>query len=61
MSDRLIATQEMQSVLSKQDSRPSDTLRSEAMFSTASGNRVTVHPLIQPFYSNLDVLDYLAS
>ena len=62
MSDRLIATQEMQgrnrregtellsemqSVLSKNDSgHPSDNLRSEGMFSTASGNRERMHPLI---------------
>ena len=52
----------MQSVLSKNDSgNPSDNLRSEGMFSTASGNRERLHPLVQPFYSNLDILDYLAS
>ena len=37
------------------------TGKSESLFSTTSGNKVHLHPMVAPFYSNLEVMDYLAS
>lgn len=41
----------------------SDTMtrKSEGLFSTASGHKAQIHPMVKPFYSNLEVMDYLAS
>ena len=37
------------------------TGKSEGMFSTVSGRKAKIHPMVQPFYSNLEVMDFLAS
>ena len=41
----------------------SDTMtgKSEGMFSTVSGRKANIHPMVKPFYSNLEVMDFLAS
>ena len=43
----------------------SDTLtatgKSDGMFSTVSGRKAQIHPMVRPFYSNLEVMDFLAS
>lgn len=43
----------------------SDTLtmtgKSEGLFSTASGHKAKIHHMVKPFYSNLEVMDFLAS
>ena len=43
----------------------SDTLtatgKSDGMFSTISGRKAQIHPMVRPFYSNLEVMDFLAS
>ena len=31
------------------------------MFSTVSGRKAHIHPMVRPFYSNLEVMDFLAS
>lgn len=35
--------------------------KSESLFSTISGQKVNLHPMVAPFYSNLEVMDYLAT
>lgn len=35
--------------------------KSEGLFSTVSGNKERIHPKVQPFYANLEVMDFLAS
>ena len=54
------------SVGSRQSSAAiSDTLtmtgKSEGLFSTVSDRKAHIHPMVRPFYSNLEVMDYLAS
>ena len=43
------------------DAALTQTGRSEGLYSTISGRKEHIHPMVQPFYSNLEVMEYLAS